>query len=305
MTRSMRFVGLVAVLSCMVGAAHAEVVSSSGDVERVPPPRSVAVGATESDTHIRLFKEREDVQLASDLAVDATEPGTYLGTSRPGGVIPAGTRVSSYFLHADQDGTTGSADLTATVVFGRRVLGLVYGARLVPTTSVLGAPNTTYPANAEAYENHDGTHDSVTLGADRQTVTVRVRVFNVADQLRVVTLPDYDFTGFFPPVDNLGVVNEVRAGGAVPVKFSLGADQGLDIFAAGSPTSREVECDDGAETNNVEETVSAGGSSLQYDPTTEQYTYVWKTDRAWAGQCRQLVVTLDDGTTHRADFHFS
>jgi extracellular elastinolytic metalloproteinase len=31
---------------------------------------------------------------------------------------------------------------------------------------------------------------------------------------------------------------------------------------------------------------------------------VWKTNKAWAGTCRQLIVTLVDGTSHRADFKF-
>jgi hypothetical protein len=41
----------------------------------------------------------------------------------------------------------------------------------------------------------------------------------------------YDFDGFFNPVDNPDVLNRVKAGSAIPVKFSLGGDQGLDIFA--------------------------------------------------------------------------
>jgi hypothetical protein len=32
--------------------------------------------------------------------------------------------------------------------------------------------------------------------------------------------------------------------------------------------------------------------------------YNWKTDARWAGTCRQLIVTLDDGTSHRANFNF-
>ena len=35
-----------------------------------------------------------------------------------------------------------------------------------------------------------------------------------------------------------------------------------------------------------------------------QYVYVWKTDKAWSGTCRQLVVKLSDNTEHRANFRF-
>ena len=54
----------------------------------------------------------------------------------------------------------------------------------------------------------------------------------------------------------------------------------------------------------TEQMVSASSSSLTYDAATDRHTYVWKTNKAWAGTCRQLVVKLDDGTYHRANFKF-
>ncbi len=114
----------------------------------------------------------------------------------------------------------------------------------------------------------------------------------------------YPFNGFFQPVDNLPAVNRVKAGSAIPVKFSLGGNQGLDIFRAGSPTSATVSCGANAP-DDIEATVTAGGSSLTYDATANQYVYVWKTDSKWAGTCRQLVIVFKDGTTQRANFTFS
>jgi Tol biopolymer transport system component len=112
----------------------------------------------------------------------------------------------------------------------------------------------------------------------------------------------YTFTGFLSPVDNLPTLNLVKGGRAIPVKFSLGGDQGLDIFEAAYPKSQQIDCDSSAEVDGIEETVTAGSSSLSYDAATDIYTYVWKTDKAWVGTCRQLVLKLDDGTTHRANF---
>jgi hypothetical protein len=114
----------------------------------------------------------------------------------------------------------------------------------------------------------------------------------------------YDFAGFFSPVDNLPTLNSVNAGRAIPVKFSLAGDQGLDIFEAGYPKSQQIACDSGALEDGVEETVTAGASTLTYDAASDRYTYVWKTEKAWAGTCRQLVLKLDDGTFHRANFKF-
>jgi hypothetical protein len=108
----------------------------------------------------------------------------------------------------------------------------------------------------------------------------------------------YRWSGFFQPVDNLPTVNSAKAGSAIPIKFSLGGDYGLNIFAQGYPKVQVVSCGSGAPIDEIEQTVTAGGSSLSYDAASGQYTYVWKTDKAWAGSCRQLIVRLVDGTDH-------
>jgi probable HAF family extracellular repeat protein len=117
----------------------------------------------------------------------------------------------------------------------------------------------------------------------------------------------YDFDGFFSPVDNPDVLNRVRAGSAIPLKFSLGGDQGLDIFAeaggSSSPSSRPISCDPAGPTDTLEQTVSTNPSGLTYDAATGLYTYVWKTRKDWTG-CRQLVLRLDDGKEYTADFEF-
>jgi hypothetical protein len=115
----------------------------------------------------------------------------------------------------------------------------------------------------------------------------------------------YNWNGFFRPVDNPPVVNAVKAGSAVPVKFSLNGNQGLNIFAAGYPKSIVTNCTTGAPTDTIDETLTAGNSSLSYDAAADQYVYVWKTDKGWAGQCRQLVVKLVDNTEHTANFKFT
>jgi hypothetical protein len=114
----------------------------------------------------------------------------------------------------------------------------------------------------------------------------------------------YRFAGYFAPVENLPTVNVANAGRAIPIKFSLGGDRGMSIFAAGSPSSQRVACDNGAPLSMVTETATPGASTLSYDAVTARYTYVWKTDVGWAGTCRQFVLTLADGTSHPASFRF-
>ena len=114
----------------------------------------------------------------------------------------------------------------------------------------------------------------------------------------------YNFTGFFPPVNNLPVFNVVNAGRAIPIKFSLSGYKGLNIFAPNSPSSGQIACNSSDPAVTLQDTVTAGGSSLSYDASSDQYIYVWKTEQSWAGTCRQLVVQLNDGSIHRADFKF-
>ena len=112
----------------------------------------------------------------------------------------------------------------------------------------------------------------------------------------------YNFTGFFSPVSNLPTINNVNAGRAIPVKFSLSGNKGLGIMAAGYPASQQIACDSSAPISNLEGTETSGGSTLSYSP--DQYHYNWKTESSWAGTCRVLIVKLNDGTEHTALFKF-
>lgn len=134
-----------------------------------------------------------------------------------------------------------------------------------------------------------------------------VQLYNrglTAAEILSLTKESFPFTGFLQPVDNLPTLNTVKAGSAIPVKFSLGGDKGLNIFEQGYPVSQVVNCSTSAPTDAIEQTVTAGSSSLSYDATTGQYTYIWKTDKGWANTCRHFTVRLTDGTDHKALFLF-
>jgi hypothetical protein len=114
----------------------------------------------------------------------------------------------------------------------------------------------------------------------------------------------FAFGGFLLPVRSFPEPNTLRAGASLPVKFSLGGDRGLGIFAAGYPASAAVGCQDGNPTGPWAPTMTPGGSSLAYDPMDDRYQYVWKTDKAWAQTCRQFMIRFTDGTaaSFRVDF---
>jgi hypothetical protein len=111
------------------------------------------------------------------------------------------------------------------------------------------------------------------------------------------------FSGFLPP---LGEDNQQNAGSTIPVKFSVGIDLGLGIFAPGSLFSRQINCSPDSCGANVgigpwEPTESVGGG---FRITDGQYHYDWKTDKAWAGTCRELEVILLDGRRFRTKVRF-
>jgi hypothetical protein len=160
--------------------------------------------------------------------------------------------------------------------------------------------------------------DTSTPGPHSFTVNARDAAVRVEDadndgSLELVSHPNtstlthqyvvrYPFAGFQRPIDNPPDSNLVKAGQAVPVKFSLGGNRGLGILAGGSPTSSPTGCS--STKDDVVTAAAAGNSTLHYDAATDTYTWVWKTDKGWAGTCRTLTVALNDGTVHTALFMF-
>ena len=145
--------------------------------------------------------------------------------------------------------------------------------------------------------------DTSTLGPHTFTVTA-TDLGNNTVIVKATYFVRWPFSGFFQPIDNPPVLNQVNAGQAIPVKFSLKGNRGLNIFAPGSPSSQPITCDVTAPVDVVDQTVAASNSGLSYDAGADQYTYVWKTDKSFAGSCRQLTLLLADGTSHAALFKF-
>lgn len=142
-----------------------------------------------------------------------------------------------------------------------------------------------------------------TVGEKRFTVRATDAAGNeaiLAHDYRV----SYPFGGFLTPVNGTAL-NRVQAGRSIPIKFSLGGDHGLGILAAGSPASQPIDCTTSTPTGGVEPVATAGKSGLSYDAKAQQYAYIWKTEKGWAGSCRMLMLTLVDGSSYTAIFNFS
>jgi extracellular elastinolytic metalloproteinase len=117
---------------------------------------------------------------------------------------------------------------------------------------------------------------------------------------------------FRSPIDeDYGTLHDVDAGDTVSLRFTAGGSRRLDILAENSPFSRRVDCatlqvpSQGAAVTPRElpiETETPGRSRLSN--RSGVYTYPWATEEAWAGTCREIVVTRDDGHQHRAFIRF-
>jgi hypothetical protein len=138
-----------------------------------------------------------------------------------------------------------------------------------------------------------GSLDSSTVGTKTLTVTAEDGAGNVQTTTLTYEVIWDKYAGFFRPVTDWSTP---QAGLTVPVKFSLGGDYGLDVMADGYPMSKVC----GTADSTAVSTVAAEAFSY----ADGQYSYAWKTDKAWKGTCRELIVKLDDNTVHRQVFRF-
>ncbi|MGJ7442967.1 PxKF domain-containing protein, partial [Aquipuribacter sp. MA13-6] len=94
------------------------------------------------------------------------------------------------------------------------------------------------------------------------------------------------------------------AGDAVPMRFSLGGNRGLDVLDnTHSFASQQVDCSTGQalQFGITTPTEQKARTQLRYNRGQDAYFYLWDTDEEWAGTCRQFVVTVEDGTQHRVN----
>jgi hypothetical protein len=227
-----------------------------------------------------------------------------------GNVFPLGETLVTYTA-TDAHGNTASATQKVTVVDNTAPVVTPPASITVqlPVNSSATSMAVSYPA-ATATDNCAGaislayskaSGSAFNVGTTTVTVTATDAHNNSASATFTVTVL-YNFTGFFSPIGNLPTLNAVNAGRAIPVKFSLSGNKGLNIFAANNPYTVAINCNSTDPSVDVTETLTAGGSSLSFGG--DQYNYTWKTESSWANTCRQLVVTLNDGSVHRANFKF-
>jgi hypothetical protein len=156
----------------------------------------------------------------------------------------------------------------------------------------------------------DAAASTLAGSVDASTIGTKPVVFTAYDNAGNSTtkscdyLVIYNWSGFFQPID-MFMLNKAKAGSSIPAKFSLGGYQGLNIIATGWPKATVFTCPSSViPVDEIELYVETANNGLVYDATADQYNYVWKTNKAWAGKCVHFELKLIDGTTHTADFTF-
>ncbi len=118
----------------------------------------------------------------------------------------------------------------------------------------------------------------------------------------VVKLSSLTILGFYHPVDMGGVLNTVKNGATVPLKFEVfeGATELTDTSVVQSLTVTQVACTTGLPSDAIEITAT-GGTSLRYDTTAGQFVYNWKTPNM-GNTCWDVTLTVVGGTPITAHF---
>jgi|GEM_PF-6773309 Tol biopolymer transport system component len=275
-----------------------------------------------------------------DPVPDQTAPTITLGTPADGATYALGESVTVHYSCADEDGGSGLVSCNGPVPDGFRLDTSHVGTYTFRVSAADEAGNTasatsTYqvvdrtppsiaitipadhaiftlgqyvPADYTCFDQAGGSGlascvGPVAAGAALDTASVGDKTFavtasdgagNVAHASRSYSVV-YDFSGFFAPVSAAyPATNPLPAGEGIPLKFQLHGNQGLDVVVAASTVW--TPCGGG-------DTTPARGT-LSYNVPNDRYTYFVATDKAWKGTCRDLVLTLRDGTSHRARIAF-
>jgi hypothetical protein len=240
--------------------------------------------------------------------VGSVPSGAPLDTGSPGDKTFTVNATDKAGNPASKSVSYSVADRTApSIAFTSPTDGAVYklGQKVLAGYSCADEPNGSGVATCEGTLPAGARLDTSRVGAKTFTVRTSDNSGNAGSQTVSYSVV-YDFDGFLWPLVNPPRVNRWKAGLPVPVRFSLGSYRGPAPVAAGYPKVSPVSCSGGAQAAGSEK---ARGSWTKRSVHASKrggwtYMFLWKTEKSWAGGCRQLVLKLDDGTVHRVDVEF-
>ncbi len=162
------------------------------------------------------------------------------------------------------------------------------------------------PPGGEARINNSGGDNYIVV--NQGTIAVTVTLDGVSGTVSPGSsspLVTWHFIGFSQPVDNQPVMNKMKAGQTVPIKWRLLNSSGAPVtnLAIATITVTSLNCSSGTTVDLVEETV-AGSSGLQ-NLGNGYYQMNWKSPKMYADSCKTLSLNINDGVSHDANFQFT
>jgi len=197
------FYKVLTVLSLLVfncNISYASIAGVSGNVQLIPSPSSVILGALQSDTTIFGFNEVQNYTLTSDLFINGNGAGLHVGTGNTAtGFIASGTKINSHLFHVDSV-STDFTRFVGTVFFDRNILGVIFETNeLNLSDALLGAPGTHYStteaeSDFRGFEGDGsaickGLFDCATISENLREISLDLGTTTQIDQIRVITSP--------------------------------------------------------------------------------------------------------------------
>ena len=258
-------------------------------------------GNTEADYTCDL----SNVVGTEDVTCDGTQPGVFSSkdvgtrTVTASGLFLGGTEAGNYVLDTLSD--TDSAEITKkdlhviaenkSKVFGDPNPPLTWHYMTSDFVSGEGASDIDSPPTCSTTAlqfSLPGTYPITCSGSDNN--------YNLVSVNGTLTILNWTLLGFYQPVDMGGVVNTVKGGSTVPLKFEVfaGSTELTSTSVVSSFQTQLYECDSSVYEDPIE-IVTTGGTSLRYDSTGGQFIQNWKTPKA-PNTCYRVTMTTQDGS---------
>jgi hypothetical protein len=169
------------------------------------------------------------------------------------------------------------------------------GSTLIASATIEAGNTITYdPVTKSFTAGPDNTSSTNVILANGNTVPV-----DAGQTVQIWTLQ-----GFYSPVDMNSVVNTIKAGQSVPLKFEVfaGTEEKTSTSDISSFTQKKISCSEftGDPTDAVEE-LNSLGTGVKYDTTSGQFNANWKTPKQ-PNTCWKVEVTTADGSSLAAFF---
>lgn len=252
---------------------------------------NVTVRFTDTDTYSGTVVDHQDVTTSGEgNAVTAVSPAF---SDQAGNVTSAGAATSPAFK------IDGTAPHDVAFTGGPTDGGSYYFGSVpsAPTCSALDDVS----GLSSCVVTGDANPDAV--GAHTYTATATDNAGNTRTRTEQYTVLAWTDTGFYAPVNMGGVLNTVKGGSTVPLKFNVyaGSTELTDTSIVKGFATRQISCADSTGLTDPVEVTVTGGTTLRYDTAGHQFIQNWKTPTG-AGTCYSATMTTQDGTTLTALF---